>query len=102
MENAQDELNREIGIECHSGFLVTTDRSIAFDREQRAELFVRQLSDGFGKIMHCFALLARERKNGVPAELGQATPKLWLKNYDQSDREEDRKTPDEPADHDQV
>src|SRR5882672_2385593 len=60
MENAQDELDRKIGIEGHSGLLVDADRSVAFDREQRAELFVRQLSDSFGEIVHRLALLTRE------------------------------------------
>src|ERR1700730_8212891 len=38
----------------------------------------------------------------MPAQLGQTTPQLRLKNYDQRDREKNREPPDDPADHDQI
>ena len=94
--------DREIGIERHASFFVSWNRSIAFDREQRAELLVRQLGNGFGQIMDRLALLARERKDGMASELGQTAAQLRLKNYDQRNREENRETANEPAYHDQI
>src|SRR5437879_12690375 len=102
MENAQDQLDREIRIERYSGLFVNPDGSVAFDREQRAELFVRQLNDGFGKIVHRLALLTCQRKDRMPPRLGQTASEFGLKDHNEGNGEEHRKTAEEPADHDQV
>src|SRR5438105_6886954 len=59
MENGQCEFNRKVGVDRHSSFFVDADRSVTFNRDERAELLVRQLSDGLGDVVHRFALLAR-------------------------------------------
>src|SRR5206468_3664412 len=92
----------EIRIERHSGLFVNADGRVAFDREQRAELFVRQLGDGFGKIVHRLALLTCQRKDRMPPQLGQTASEFGLKDHNEGNGEEHRKTAEEPADHDQV
>src|ERR1700738_5326040 len=69
MKNRQDQLDREIRIKGHSCLFVNPDGRVALDRDERAELFVRQLRNGFGKIMHGFAFLTRQGKNRMTAEL---------------------------------
>ena len=44
VKNAQHQLNRKIGIERHASFFVNANGSVTFNRKQRAELFVGQLS----------------------------------------------------------
>src|SRR5438105_12686966 len=90
VKNAQDQFHRKIRIECHTGFFVNANRRVALDRKQRAELFVRQLRHRFGKVVHCLAFLAGQRKNRMPAELGEATTQFGLEDYDERNREEDR------------
>src|SRR5207253_27855 len=98
MENAQDQLDREIRIERHSRLFVNADGGVAFDREQRAELFVRQLGNGFGKIVHRLALLTCQRKDRMAPQLGQTASEFGLKDHNKSNSEEHRKTAEEPAD----
>src|SRR5437867_13292150 len=52
--------------------------------------------------MDRLALLAGQGKDGMASELGQTAAQLRLKNYDQRNREENRETANEPADHDQI
>src|SRR5438132_11494117 len=72
MENGQREFDGKVGIERHSRFLVDADGSVTFDRDERAKLFVRKLSDGLGDVVDGVALLARSRINWMTAEPGQA------------------------------
>ena len=59
MKNTQKKLDRKIGIKRHPGLFVNSNRSVAFDRQQRAELLVRQLSNGFCEIVHRFTFFTR-------------------------------------------
>src|SRR5712692_5976170 len=59
MENGQRELDGKVGVERHSCFFVDADGSVTFNRDERAELLVRELSDGFGDVVDRFPLLAR-------------------------------------------
>src|SRR5438270_6175032 len=78
MENRQKKLDRKMRIENHAGLFVNADRRVALDRDERAELLVRQLCDRFGNIVDGLALFARQRKNRMAAELGQTTAQLRL------------------------
>src|SRR5712691_3665432 len=74
MKNSQSELDGKIGVERHPRLFVDADRSVTFDRDQRAKLFVRELSDSLGNVVHCFPLLACQGKNRMTAKLGKAAP----------------------------
>src|SRR5882724_13705848 len=52
--------------------------------------------------MNGFSSLAGQRENWMPAKRSQATSQLRLKNHHQRDGEEDRETPDDPANHHQI
>src|SRR5437762_1125365 len=81
MENCEKKFDRKMRIENHAGLFVNADRRVAFDCNERAELFVRQLRHRFGNIVDGLALLARQRKDRVAAEFGQTTAQLRLKNH---------------------
>ena len=42
-----------------AGFFINANRRVALDRDQRAELLVRQLRYRFGDVVHRFAFLTR-------------------------------------------
>src|SRR6266481_2096393 len=52
--------------------------------------------------MNGFSSLTGQRENWMSAERSQTTSQLWLKNHHQRDGEEDRETPDDPANHHQI
>src|SRR5207253_6980365 len=85
MENAQDELNGKIRVQGHARFFVNADRRVAFNREQRAELFVRELRYRFRQIVHRLAFLARQRKNWMTTELGETATQFRLENDNERD-----------------
>src|SRR5689334_11223408 len=58
VKNAQQELDRKIGVERYSSFLVNPDRGITLNCEQGAKLFVGKLSHSFREIVNRFALFA--------------------------------------------
>src|SRR5438067_1841558 len=102
MENRQKKLDRKMGVENHTGFFVNADRSVALDRDERAELFVRQLRHRFRNIMDGLALLARQRENRVAAKLRQTTAQLRLKNHHERYGQEDGETANDPADDNEI
>src|SRR5437588_11634292 len=85
MKNAEKQLHRKIRIERHAGFFVNANGCVAFDCQERAKLFIGQLSHRFGEIVDRLPFLTGERKNRVAAEFGQTAPEFWLKDHDQSD-----------------
>src|SRR3712207_5316455 len=85
MEKREHQLDRELRIKRDAGLLVDADRGIALDRDQGAELFVRQLHDTFGNVVHRLALFARETEDWMAAEFGESAAQLRLKNHDQRD-----------------
>src|SRR5205814_8263932 len=95
-------LDRKMRIENHAGLFVNADRRVALDRDERAELLVRQLRDRFGNIVDGLALFARQRKNRMAAELGQTTAQLRLKNHHERHGQEDGETANDPTDDDQI
>src|SRR5437016_7986077 len=99
MKNTQEKFDRKIRIERHPGLFVNSNRSVPFDRQQRAELLVRQLSNSFCEIVHGFTFFARQRKNWVATELSQTTAQLRLKNDNQRNRQKNRETTEDPANH---
>src|SRR5215216_1469450 len=52
--------------------------------------------------MNSFSSFARQRENWMPAKRSQATSQLRLENHHQRDGEEDRETPDDPANYYQI
>src|SRR5205814_3164697 len=89
-------------IDRHAGLFVNSDRGIALDRDERAELFIGELRHSFGDVMDGLAFFARERKNWMAAQLSQAAAQFRLENHHQRDGEKNGETPDDPADHDEV
>src|SRR3954468_24880979 len=59
MKQGQHQFNRELGVERHASLLVNTNRSIAFDRDQRAELLVCELRNCLSDVVHGLTFLAR-------------------------------------------
>ena len=102
MKDCQDEFNRKIAIDRHSGFFVNANRRVALDCDESTKLFVRQLRDGLRQIVNSLALFAGKGKNRMPTERGQSAPQLRLKNHYQRDCKEDRKTSHDPTDHNQI
>src|SRR5688572_33321254 len=60
MENREQQLNGKVRVDDHARLLVDSDRRVALDRDERAELFVGQLGYRFRDIMDGLALLACE------------------------------------------
>ena len=82
MKDSEDQLDRKLSIDYHARFLVNTNRCVALDRDERAELFIGQLRHCLGQIMDGLSLLARQRENWMSAKRSQATPQLRLENDD--------------------
>src|SRR4051812_7525121 len=91
-----------MGVDHDARFLVNPDGGIALDRNQRPELLVRELGDRFRDVVHGLAFLARQRKDRVPAQFGEAAAQFRLEDHHECDREKDRKTADDPANDDEV
>src|SRR5437763_11849297 len=102
MKNREEQLDRKMRIDDDAGFLVNADRGVALDRDQGPELFVRQLGDCFGDVVHGLAFLAREGKDRVTAQLREAAAQFGLENHHERDSKKDREAANDPADDDQI
>ena len=89
MKNREEQLDRKMRVDDDAGFFVNADRCVAFDRDQGPELFVRQLGDRFGDVVHRLAFLARQRKNRMASQLCEAAPQFRLENHHERDSEKD-------------
>src|SRR2546428_12659017 len=58
VKNCQNKLDRKIAVHRHTRLFVNANRSVAFDGDERTELFVGELGNGFDDVMHGFTLLA--------------------------------------------
>src|SRR2546423_5390279 len=102
MENREKQFDGKMRIDHDAGFFVDPDRGIALDRDQRAELFVRQLHDRFRDVMNRLAFLTRKGKDRVAAQLGQAAPQFRLEDHHERHRQKNGEAADDPADHDKI
>src|SRR5262252_5699207 len=60
MKDRQHQFDRKLAVDDDASFLINANRRVALDRDQCAELFVRQLRHRFCQIMDSFSSLARE------------------------------------------
>src|SRR2546428_9374983 len=57
VKNCQNKLDRKIAVHRHTRLFVNANRSVAFDGDECTELFVGELANGLGDVMHSFTLL---------------------------------------------
>src|ERR1044071_275531 len=102
MKKGEEKLDRKNCIDDHAGLFINANGSITFNRNQRPELFVRQLGYSLGNIMDGLTFFARKRKNRVSAQFGKAATQFRLKNYNKSDGQKDGEAADDPANNNEV
>src|SRR6476646_8572411 len=70
MEDREEELDGKMRINNHARLFINSNRSVALDRNQRAELLVRQLRHCFGNVVDGLSFLTCQGKNRMAAQLG--------------------------------
>src|SRR5437867_7253514 len=73
MKNSEQQLDGEISFELDTSLFINANGSVAFDRNQGAELFAGKLRDRLRKFVKHLAFFAADRKNGMPAEFRQSS-----------------------------
>src|SRR5436190_577616 len=102
VKERQEEFDGKNRIDNDASLFVNADGGIAFNRDERAELLVRQLGYRFREIVDGLALLARQGENRMAPQFGQAAPQFGLENHHKGDGQEDGKAADDPADDHEV
>src|SRR5436190_13580027 len=85
VKERQEEFDGKNRIDDDACLCVNADGGIAFNRDERAELLVRQLGYGFREIVDRLGLLARQVEIRVAPQLGPATPQFGLENSHKGD-----------------